>query len=108
MIQQLSLSQIKEIKIQKIADEQKNLAESGVSSALENGQVVTIGDSDRDYLDWKHFIVAQIARLGFSTYVAITGWDISELVEDLAEENGDNSVWQDDAIAYFNGVEGNY
>lgn len=99
---------MKEIKRQKELKEQKEYADSGTSTAYENGKLVTIGDADCDYLDFKHFVIAQIARLGFEKYVALTGWDISELVEDLAEDDPSSTNWRDDVMKYFDGMEGNY
>lgn len=108
MLKNFSIEQMKEIKRQKQLKEQQEYAENGKSTAYEAGQLVTIGDADCDYLDYKHFVVAQIARLGFKGYVALTGWDISELVEYLAEEDSSNTVWENDVMDYFDGMEGNY
>lgn len=108
MLKNFSIEQMKEIKRQKQLKEQQEYAENGKSTAYEAGQLVTIGDADCDYLDYKHFVVAQIARLGFKGYVAITGWDISELVEDLAEDDPSSTNWRDDVIDFFDGMEGNY
>lgn len=108
MLKSYTTEQMKEIRRQKIAEEQEALAEQGHSSAIEDGQLVTIGDADCDYLDFKHFLVAQIAKHGFTAYVSKTGWDITELVEDLAEEESDSDIWLEDVINYFDGKEGNY
>lgn len=108
MLKNFSIEQMKEIKRQKQLKEQQEYAENGKSTAYEAGQLVTIGDADCDYLDYKHFVVAQIARLGFKGYVAITGWDISELVEVLAEDGPSSTNWRDDVIDFFDGMEGNY
>ena len=108
MLKNFSIEQMKEIKRQKQLIEQQEYAENGKSTAYEAGKLVTIGDADCKYLDYKHFVVAQIARLGFKGYVAITGWDISELVEDLAEDDPSSTNWRDDVIDFFDGMEGNY
>lgn len=100
--------QVKEIKKEQRDKQQKSLAGQGISSAIENGQIVTVGDADRDYLDWKEFVLAQIARLGWQRYCNLTGWDIDELIEDLAEEDQDSTLWSDDAKDYFGAVEGDY
>lgn len=105
MIEIYSLEQMKMIRNQKRIEQQKEAAENGISTAIVCGQIVTIGD----YHSWKHFIVAQIVRLGFQRYVSLTGWDINELVDDLAGDAGPNDdVWLDDAKDYFNAVEANY
>ncbi|WP_288557786.1 hypothetical protein [uncultured Lactobacillus sp.] len=108
MLQNLTMEQMREIRNQRIAKEQDALAEQGISSAIENGEVVTIGNADCDYLDFKHFIVAQIAQRGFAWFIDKTGWDKDELIEDLAEQDSSNTVWQDDVEDFFNGKEGNY
>lgn len=107
MLTHFSIEQKKEIKSQKQLKEQQKWAESGKSTAYEAGQLVTIGDADCDYLDYKHFVVAQTARMGFEAYEDLTGWDHDELVEDLAEEDSSNTVWKDDVMKYFDGMEGN-
>lgn len=107
MLTRFSIEQKKEIKSQKQLKEQQKWAESGKSTAYEAGQLVTIGDADCDYLDYKHFVVAQIARMGFEAYEDLTSWDHDELVEDLAEEDSSNTVWKDDVMKYFDGMEGN-
>lgn len=108
MFKPLTSEQKKLIREKKIADEQAMLAQQGVSSAVENGSVVTIGNGDCDYWDFKHFVVAQIARMGFEAYEDLTSWDHDELVEDLAEESSSSStVWKDDVMECFDGMEGN-
>lgn len=109
MIEIYSLEQMKMIRNQKRIEQQKEAADSGISTAVVCGQIVTIGDYDCDYHSWKHFIVAQIVRLGFQRYVSLTGWDINELVDDLAGNADPNDdIWLDDAKDYFNAVEANY
>lgn len=108
MLQNLTMEQMKEIRRRKMAKEQEDLADQGRSSAVVNGLIVTIGDADCDYLDFKHFIVAQIARMGFSAYIAKTDWNTNELIYDLAEEESDSEIWTRDVINYFDGMEGNY
>lgn len=109
MIEIYSLEQMKMIINQKRIELQKEAADSGISTAVVCGQIVTIGDYDCDYHSWKHFIVAQIVRLGFQRYVSLTGWDINELVDDLAGNADPNDdIWLDDAKDYFNAVEANY
>lgn len=108
MLQPLTKEQAKQIKEDKQYEEQVSYAQSGVSTAIEGNLIVTIGDADSDYLDWKHFVVAQIFRLGIGQYCSKTGWDIEELVEDLAEEDQSSDIWRDDALEYFDGMEGDY
>ena len=108
MIMTYSPEQMQEIKKVKLAKQQKQLAQCGISTAVVNGTLVTVGDYDRNYIDWKHFIIAQIARIGISNYSDMTGWDINELVEDLAEEEQGSNLWFDDAKKYFNAMEGDY
>ena len=106
MFKPLTSEQKKLIKEKKIVDEQAMLAQQGVSSAVEDGEVVTIGNGDCDYWDFKHFIVAQIARMGFKAYEDLTGWDHDELVYDLADCEPESQLWFDDVEDYFDGVEG--
>lgn len=106
MLKPLTREQEKLIKAKKIADEQAMLAQQGVSSAIENGQVVTIGNGDCDYWDFKHFVVAQIARMGFDNYEDITGWDHDELIFDLSDYGPEDVLWREDVMGYFDGVEG--
>ncbi len=95
-----------------IITKEKNLqfdyAEDGISSALENGQVVTIGDSECDYNNFKEFIVAQIFRLSLPRFIKITGWDKEELIDYLANVDPYDGIWKDDTMDYFDGVEGDY
>ena len=108
MIMTYSPEQMQEIKKVKLAKRQKQLAQCGISTAVLNETLVTVGDYDRNYIDWKHFIIAQIARIGLSNYGDMTGWDINELVEDLAEEEQGSNLWFDDAEKYFDAMEGDY
>lgn len=94
------------IRARKMVDEQMMLAQQGISSAIENGEIVTIGSSNCDYLNFKHFVLAQIARMGFDDYEDLTGWDHDELIEDLSEEASSNPIWEEDATKFFDGVEG--
>ena len=100
--------QMQEIKKNKLAKQQERLAQCGISTAVVNGKIVTVGDYDSNYIDWKHFIIAQIARMGLSNYTEITGWDANELVEDIAEEEQGSNLWFDDAEKYFDAMEGDY
>lgn len=106
MFKPLTNEQKKLIREKKIADEQAMLAQQGISSAVENGQVVTIGNSDCDYWDFKHFVVAQIARMGFKAYEDLTCWDHDGLVYDLADCEPESQLWFNDVEDYFDGVEG--
>lgn len=94
------------IRARKMVDEQMMLAQQGISSAIENGEIVTIGSSNCDYLNFKHFVLAQIARMNFDKYEYLTGWDHDELIEDLSEETSSNPIWKEDATKFFDGVEG--
>ena len=95
-------------KVVKLAKQQKQYAENGISTAIVNGKLVTVGDFDRNYNDWKHFIVSQIFNMGIVNFLNLTDWDINELVEDLAEEEQGSNLWCDDAEKYFNAMEGDY
>ena len=108
MIMTYSPEQMQEIKKNKLAKQQEQLAQCGISTAIVNGTLVTVGDYDRNYIDWKHFIIAQIARMGLSNYTEITGWDANELIEDIAEEEQGSNLWFDDAEKYFDAMEGDY
>ena len=108
MIMTYSPEQMQEIKKIKLAKQQERLAQCGISTAVVNGKIATVGDYDRNYIDWKHFIIAQIARMGLSNYTEITGWDANELIEDIAEEEQGSNLWFDDAEKYFDAMEGDY
>ena len=94
------------IRARKMVDEQMMLAQQGISSAIENGEIVTIGSSNCDYLNFKHFVVAQIARMGFDNYEDLTGWDHDELIFDLSDYGPEDVLWREDVMGYFDGVEG--
>ena len=108
MIMTYSPEQMQEIKKIKLAKQQKQYAENGISTAIVNGKLVTVGDFDRNYNDWKHFIVSQIFNMGIVNFLNLTDWDINELVEDLAEEEQGSNLWFDDAEKYFDAMEGDY
>jgi hypothetical protein len=100
--------QIETIRDHQLAKKQVELAESGIGSAIVNNQIITIGDSECNYYDWKHFVIGQIFRMGISQYATETCWDIDELKEDLAEIDKDSEIWLADAENYFHGMEGEF
>lgn len=106
MLKPFTPEQQTEIALKRRNEEQQELAREGVSSAIMGNQVVTIGGPDYNFNNFKHFIVAQIARLGIWGFADKYGWDLDELVEDLADEDSDKNLWRDETIDHFNGVEG--
>lgn len=103
-----TVDQAKIFKRQQLIDEQIELAESGISSAIEGDIVVTIGDADCDYLNWKHFLVAQMAQMGMKQFANYTEWPLDDLVEFVTNESPDNDEWFDTTENYFDGMRGNY
>lgn len=89
-------------------EKQQDFAASGIGTAIVNNRIVTIGDSECDYLDWKHFVVDQIFRMGISQYCAKADWIVPDLKEALAETDQDDDIWWDDAQDYFEGMKGDY
>lgn len=108
MLQTLTLEQWTHIQEEKRLKEQQEYAREGISTAIERDRIVTIGNADCDYLDFKHFIMAQIACIGFWKYANKYDWDIQELVYDIAEEDQDFDEWRQDTINYFGGMEADY
>lgn len=110
MLKDFTPEQQIEIALRRRNEEQEELAREGVSSAVMGNQVVTI-----DNLDWstrcdldnfKHFIMAQIAKLGVAGYADKYDWDVDELVEELANVGYQDDMWRDEVIDHFNGIEG--
>lgn len=102
----LSNDQLQEIKAEKLYEEQQKLADQGISTAREEKTIVTIGDYDCDYLNWKEFILAQIFHLGYEQFCDETGWDKNELVEELSDSDCDDQEWVDTAVDNFDGMQG--
>nr|DAO82951.1 MAG TPA: hypothetical protein [Bacteriophage sp.] len=110
MIEIMTPAQAATFREQRLKEEQRRLADQGISSAMEGKSLVTIGDANQDYLSFKHFVTAQIFRLGIDTYMGLTGWDDKrELIEELASvEDPNDDLWKEDVLDYFDGFEGNY
>lgn len=105
MIYVYTKEQAEEIAQMKRAKEQAELAKQGISSAIEGGQTVTIGNADCDYTSFKEFILAYIFKYGVKAYLAKTDWFENELIEDLAELDPNDDLWKEDIVNYFGGVE---
>ena len=104
-----TVEQAKLFKRQKLIDEQIELAEAGISSAIENNnKVVTIGEINNGYLSFKHFLVAQMAIMGIKQFSNKTEWPLDDLIEFITNEGPDNDEWFNVAEDYFNGMRGNY
>lgn len=110
MIEIMTPAQAATYREQRLKEEQRSYAEQGISSAMEGKSLVTIGDANQDYLSFKHFVIAQIFRLGIDNYMSLTGWDDKkDLIEELASvEDPNDDLWKDDVLDYFDGFEGNY
>lgn len=103
-----TVKQAKIFKRQKLIDEQIDLAKYGISSAIENDYVVTIGDADCDYLSFKHFLVGQMAIMGMKQFANKTEWPLDDLIEFVTNEGPDNSEWFETAENYFDAMQGDY
>ena len=108
MIEIMTREQAKTFREQQVLEEQRNLAEQGISSAFEGKFLVTIGDSSCDYYNFKHFITAQVFRMGLDKFVDKTDWAKDEVVEYLATVDQYDDLWKEQVIGYFGGMEGNY
>ena len=104
----MTREQAKTFREQQVLEEQRNLAEQGISSAFEGKFLVTIGDSSCDYYNFKHFITAQIFRMGLNKFVEKTDWAEDEVVEYLATVDQYDDLWKEQVIDYLGGMEGNY
>lgn len=108
MIEIMTPAQAVTFREQRLKEEQRRLADQGISSAFEGWNLVTIGDSDCDCLSFKHFVTTQIFSLGIDNYISRTGWDKKELIEYLATVDQYDDIWKDDVLDFFDGMEGNY
>ena len=108
MIEIMTREQAKTFREQRLLEEQRRLAEQGISSAFEGKFLVTIGDSSCDYYNFKHFVTTQIFGMGIDNYISKTGWDKQELIEYLATVDQYDDIWKDDVLDIFGGMEGNY
>lgn len=108
MVEIMTPAQAATYREQRLKEKQRNLAEQGISSAMEGKSLVTIGDANQDYLSFKHFVIAQIFSLGINNYISRTGWDKKELIEYLATVDQYDDIWKDDVLDFFDGMEGNY
>ena len=91
-----------------LIEEQIELAEAGISSALEGNQVVTIGNADCDYISAKHFLLAQVTRLGIKRFLNATNETVEDFIDNFAELEIDNDDWFDVVENYFDGMRGDY
>ena len=104
-----TIDQAEIFKRQRLIDEQIELAEAGISSAIEdNNHVVTIGDADCDYISAKHFLLAQVARLGVKRFLNATDETVEDFIDNFAELEIDNDDWFDVVENYFDGMRGDY
>lgn len=108
MIEIMTREQAKTFREQRLLEEQRRLAEQGISSAFEDKFLVTIGDSSCDYYNFKHFITTQIFEMGIDNFVEKTDWDKKEVIEYLATVDQDDDLWKEQVMDYFGGMEGNY
>ena len=108
MIEIMTPEQAKFFREQQVLKEQRELAKQGISSAFEDKFLVTIGDSSCDYYNFKHFITAQIFRMGLDKFVDKTDWDKDEVIEYLATVDQYDDLWKEQVIDYFDGIEGDY
>lgn len=108
MIEIMTREQAKTFREQRLLEEQKRLAEQGISSAFEGKFLVTIGDSSCNYYNFKHFITTQIFGMGIDNFVEKTDWDKKEVIEYLATVDQYDDLWKEQVMDYFGGMEGNY
>ena len=81
----MTREQAKTFREQRLLEEQRKLAEQGISSAFEGKFLVTIGDSSCDYYNFKHFITTQVFSMGIDNFVEKTDWDKKEVIEESEE-----------------------
>lgn len=104
-----TVDQAKIYRRNQLIEEQIELAEAGISSAIEDGnQVVTIGNADCDYISAKHFLLAQATRLGIKRFLNVTDETAEDFIDNFAELEIDNDDWFDMVENYFDGMRGNY
>ena len=108
MIEIMTREQAKTFREQRLLEEQRKLAEQGISSAFEGKFLVTIGDSSCDYYNFKHFITTQVFEMGIDNFVEKTDWDKKEVIEYLATVDQYDDLWKEQVMDYFGGMEGNY
>lgn len=108
MTEIMTREQEKFFKEQQVLKEQRELAKQGISSAFEDKVLMTIGDSSCDYYNFKHFITAQIFRMGLDKFVDKTDWDKDEVIEYLANLDKYDYLWEEQVLDYFGGMKGDY
>lgn len=107
MIEIMTREQARTFREQRLLEEQKRLAEQGISSAFEGKFLVTIGDSSCNYYNFKHFITTQI--LEWVLITLLKNWlGQKEVIEYLATVDQDDDLWKEQVMDYFGGLEGNY
>lgn len=102
----MTREQAKTFREQRLLEEQKRLAEQGISSAFEGKFLVTIGDSSCNYYNFKHFITTQIFGMGIDNFVEKTDWDkkeASDWTKKIIAESLQQSSYQQ-AINWINSL----
>lgn len=108
MLQTFTKDQLEEIQNEKIRKLRINLQEEGIGSAMVGKRLVTVGDHDCSFNNWKEFLIAQIFDMGLNRFCEKTGWFKNELIENLANNPEDDSMWLDEAEQFFDAMEANY
>ena len=103
-----TVEKAKKFKMSRILEEQKDWARDGISIAVVNGEIVTVGDSDCDYANFKAFCVDQMIRMGMKQFANKTEWPLYDMARCLTEEGPESDVWFDTAYEYFDAIEGDY
>lgn len=103
-----TIEQARIFKMSRILEEQKGWARDGISTAVVNGEIVTVGNSDCDYVSFKAFCVDQMVRMGMKQFANKTEWPLDDMAECLTNEGPENDLWFDTAYEYFDAMEGDY
>lgn len=103
-----TVEQAKIYKRNYILAEQKAWARQGISSAVVDGFVVTVGDKDCDYISFKEFLVSRMAYIGMRRFANLTNLKLDELIKLITNEDPSESVWFKTAEKYFDAMEGDY
>lgn len=97
--------QIKEVNAINFEKERRQYAQEGIATAIEGGKLVTIGNGECDYSNFKEFCTFQIMYMGFEEFADATEWEESDLADFLANVDSSDTVWKDIVMDYFNGME---
>lgn len=100
--------QAAEINKENLIKTRRAYQEQGIGTAYEGKQLVTIGDSECDYDNWKEFIVAQLFRLGPNRLSDLTDWALDDLQEQIANTDPYDGTWLDAAQDGFDAIGGDY